>query len=38
MDGKQGVDAMQIVDPAFAIPIHYNDYDVFKSPLSRLSA
>jgi L-ascorbate metabolism protein UlaG (beta-lactamase superfamily) len=34
MDGKQGVDAMQIVDPALAIPIHYNDYDVFKSPLS----
>jgi len=34
MDGKQGVEAMQIVDPALAIPIHYNDYDVFKSPLS----
>jgi len=34
MDGKQGVEAMQIVDPQIAIPIHYNDYDVFKSPLS----
>jgi L-ascorbate metabolism protein UlaG (beta-lactamase superfamily) len=34
MDGKQGLEAMQIVDPAVAIPIHYNDYDVFKSPLS----
>jgi L-ascorbate metabolism protein UlaG (beta-lactamase superfamily) len=34
MDGKQGVEAMQIVDPEVAIPIHYNDYDVFKSPLS----
>lgn len=34
MDGKQGLEAMQIIDPALAIPIHYNDYDVFKSPLS----
>jgi L-ascorbate metabolism protein UlaG (beta-lactamase superfamily) len=34
MDGKQGVQALQIVDPDLAIPIHYNDYDVFKSPLS----
>ncbi len=34
MDGKQGVEAMQIVNPEIAIPIHYNDYDVFKSPLS----
>ena len=25
---------MQIVNPRRAIPIHYNDYDVFKSPLS----
>ncbi len=34
MDGKQGVELMQIVQPKLAIPIHYNDYDVFKSPLS----
>jgi L-ascorbate metabolism protein UlaG (beta-lactamase superfamily) len=34
MDGKQGVHMMQIVKPKLAIPIHYNDYDVFKSPLS----
>lgn len=34
MDGKQGVEAMQIVDSEHAIPIHYDDYDVFKSPLS----
>ena len=34
MDGKQGLEAMQIIDPAVAIPIHYNDYDVFRSPLS----
>jgi L-ascorbate metabolism protein UlaG (beta-lactamase superfamily) len=34
MDGKQGVEVMQIVKPQRAIPIHYNDYDVFTSPLS----
>jgi L-ascorbate metabolism protein UlaG (beta-lactamase superfamily) len=34
MDGTQGVEAMQMVNPEIAIPIHYNDYDVFKSPLS----
>jgi len=34
MDGKQGVEVMQLVKPRRAIPIHYNDYDVFTSPLS----
>ena len=34
MDGKQGVEVMRIVNPKLAIPIHYNDYTVFKSPLS----
>lgn len=34
MDAEQGVEALQIVNPRQAIPIHYNDYDVFKSPLS----
>jgi L-ascorbate metabolism protein UlaG (beta-lactamase superfamily) len=34
MDGKQGVEAMRIVNPDRAIPIHYNDYDRFESPLS----
>ncbi len=34
MDGEQGVELMKIVQPKLAIPIHYNDYDVFKSPLS----
>lgn len=34
MDGRQGVQALRIVNPKLAIPIHYNDYDVFKSPLS----
>lgn len=38
MDGQQGVEAMRIVDPKLAIPIHYDDYDVFKSPLSEFQA
>jgi L-ascorbate metabolism protein UlaG (beta-lactamase superfamily) len=33
MDGKQGVEAIRIVRPDLVIPIHYDDYDVFKSPL-----
>ncbi len=34
MDGEDGVRMMQLVAPQHAIPIHYNDYTVFKSPLS----
>ncbi|HET7061352.1 MAG TPA: MBL fold metallo-hydrolase [Nitrosospira sp.] len=34
MNGKDGVEMMRIIVPEKAIPIHYNDYDVFKSPLS----
>jgi len=34
MDGKDGVQLMQIVQPRHAIPIHFDDYDVFKSPLA----
>ncbi|MDB5185537.1 MAG: fold metallo-hydrolase [Candidatus Saccharibacteria bacterium] len=34
MDGRQGVKMLEIVHPKLAIPIHYNDYTVFKSPLS----
>jgi L-ascorbate metabolism protein UlaG (beta-lactamase superfamily) len=33
MDARQGVEAVRIVAPRRAIPIHYDDYDVFKSPL-----
>jgi len=33
MDDEQGVQILQIIQPQTAIPIHYNDYDVFKSPL-----
>ena len=34
MDAKQGVELVQLVRPRLAIPIHYNDYDVFTSSLS----
>ncbi len=33
MDGEQGVETMQIVHPEAAIPIHYDDYSRFTSPL-----
>ena len=34
MDADQGLELFRTVDPKRAIPIHFNDYDVFKSPLS----
>jgi L-ascorbate metabolism protein UlaG (beta-lactamase superfamily) len=34
MDAEQGVRALQIVRPATAVPVHYDDYTVFKSPLA----
>ena len=33
MDGKQGADLLQIVHPRATVPIHYDDYGVFTSPL-----
>jgi L-ascorbate metabolism protein UlaG (beta-lactamase superfamily) len=33
MDAKQGVEAIRLLEPRTAIPIHYNDYTVFRSPL-----
>jgi L-ascorbate metabolism protein UlaG (beta-lactamase superfamily) len=33
MDAKQGVEAIRLIQPRKAIPIHYNDYTVFKSTL-----
>ncbi len=38
MDAAQGVEALRVVQPRSAIPIHYNDYGVFKSPLSEFRA
>ena len=33
MDGRQGVEALRILSPRHAIPIHFDDYTVFRSPL-----
>lgn len=33
MDAEQGVEAIRLINPREVIPIHYNDYEVFKSPL-----
>jgi L-ascorbate metabolism protein UlaG (beta-lactamase superfamily) len=33
MDTRQGVEAIRIIEPRTAIPIHYNDYTVFKTSL-----
>jgi L-ascorbate metabolism protein UlaG (beta-lactamase superfamily) len=34
MDARQGVQALRTVAPRRAIPVHYDDYTLFKSPLS----
>ncbi len=34
MDGEQGAEALEIIDPDDAIPIHYEEYTVMKSPLA----
>lgn len=33
MDARQGVKLLRKIEPQVAIPIHYNDYTVFTSPL-----
>ena len=33
MDAEQGVEAIRCINPHRVIPVHYNDYDVFKSSL-----
>jgi L-ascorbate metabolism protein UlaG (beta-lactamase superfamily) len=33
MDAKEGLEMFNIINPKKATPIHYNDYDVFTSPL-----
>ncbi len=34
MDAEQGMELLQMLEPRMAIPIHYSDYEAFKSPLS----
>ena len=34
MDGRMGADFLETVAPRRATPVHYDDYEVFRSPLS----
>jgi len=34
MDGRQGADLLEVVRPRQAVPVHYDDYSVMRSPLS----
>ncbi|HYF99351.1 MAG TPA: hypothetical protein VD815_04610 [Candidatus Saccharimonadales bacterium] len=38
MNPKQGVEMFYIINPRIAIPVHYNDYDVFISSLEDFKA
>jgi L-ascorbate metabolism protein UlaG (beta-lactamase superfamily) len=38
MDAIQGADLLELLRPRLAIPIHYDDYGLFKSPLSDFRA
>jgi hypothetical protein len=33
LDAEQGLKLIQLIRPDVTIPIHYDDYDVFASPL-----
>jgi L-ascorbate metabolism protein UlaG (beta-lactamase superfamily) len=33
MDGRQGADLVELIEPATVVPVHYDDYRVFRSPL-----
>jgi L-ascorbate metabolism protein UlaG (beta-lactamase superfamily) len=33
MDGEQGADLLDLIRPPLTVPIHYDDYTVFRSPL-----
>ncbi len=34
MDGRQGADLLEIVRPAATVPVHHDDYGLFRSPLA----
>ena len=38
MDAEQGIELMRMVEPRLAIPIHYDDYEAFKSPIEDFTA
>jgi hypothetical protein len=38
MDGRQGGDLVELIGPGAVVPVHYDDYGVFRSPLSAFVA
>lgn len=38
MDDRQGVELLQLVRPRAAVPVHYDDYAIFKSPVEAFLA
>ncbi|UDY25429.1 hypothetical protein [Nocardioides sp. Kera G14] len=34
MDADQGADLVELMEPALTVPVHYDDYTVFRSPLA----
>ncbi|MGI8681195.1 MAG: MBL fold metallo-hydrolase [Mycobacteriales bacterium] len=38
MDAAQGIELLELIRPRAAVPIHYDDYPVFKSPLADFQA
>jgi L-ascorbate metabolism protein UlaG (beta-lactamase superfamily) len=38
MDGEQGADLVELIRPGLTVPIHYDDYTVFRSPLRDFEA
>jgi L-ascorbate metabolism protein UlaG (beta-lactamase superfamily) len=38
MDAVQGADLMQLLIPRITIPVHFDDYPLFRSPLAEFRA
>jgi L-ascorbate metabolism protein UlaG (beta-lactamase superfamily) len=38
MDAEAGVELMELLQPRLTVPIHTDDYEAFKSPLSEFRA
>lgn len=38
MDARQDADCLELIDPGMAVPVHFDDYALFTSPLSDFRA
>jgi L-ascorbate metabolism protein UlaG (beta-lactamase superfamily) len=38
MDGRQGADLVELLKPPVTVPVHFDDYDRFRSPLGEFVA